>query len=253
MNKINEVIDMSSINKRMPSQNEIKHFLSLDLKQIFKNSNGWRHRSLLFSNIIVLMHMTFPEIQFDIFSKNMKGYHVNGAHYSQSKIIEAIIPLTWLIKLWTYIQLKDYDSYNEILVVLSVEIFQVLLHELTHYQQNIYSKGAYNKGYKHFETNDDDIKKWKSWIFYTLNDQEIGAQSYSLARKFYEFKDNIDNFEETLLQDSYWKDIIEIIKLLWENLNKNEKIWINKQVKKLKRQFYNQLYKLQKENNAKPY
>jgi len=103
----------------------------------------------------------------------------------------------------------------------------VLRHELTHYVQTKKSKGKMGQNYKGGPTNTR-----KSDIIYALQDAEIGANAIQWALRGHE------TFEDALEKESPFLKFT--INWEWDRLTKNEKIWINKQWKKFRMQFYNQ-------------
>lgn len=251
MNRINEVIDMSNISKLMPDVSEIQNALELDL---FDNLYSLlNNKVILFNRLNKLFLNKFKDINifnFDVYSNNDdRVTFIKGYYYHQKSTIDIIIPKNFIRALSTHISTIAINpkAYEQSLLSLSYKIYNVLAHELTHHQQNIVSKGKYNFNYRHFDNKlKDEFEYVKSFIFYFFNDIEISANAYALAKEVFDYKNDNSSFEECLISDVIWYRTLKHIKFIWNGLSRNEKIFINKKMKELKKQYYIQLYNLQK-------
>lgn len=136
----------------------------------------------------------------------------------------------------------DYDPDNNLITIIiggfpkdysgkAPGIIASLHHELVHFKQRQKSE----KSGLHYKTYDFN------YISYVLQHLEIGAYAYQMAKKWYGFSEI--SFESVIKY--FLPDFMNTIKKEWPSLNKNQKIWIKKQLSKFKRQYYNQIAKLQ--------
>ena len=144
---------------------------------------------------------------------------VNGVFYKERKFIIINVP--------------PFDNPEKIYDLVD-EFMETLHHEIVHYKQ-FKSSNNFDSNYK------DHSRQHKQLISYVLQQVERGAYSYQLARKYINWY-KVPKFEDVLHKDfSLFSDALN---QSWSSFNKNEKIWIKKQLSKFRKQFYEQLSKL---------
>jgi len=220
---IQEVIDMSEV--PFPDIEDILKYVKMDLR---------------FNRIIGSVKKSFTETYLSNFYKEMdlkfKITYKKGKGYSKSGRFSFVHDSSSVIFIETTFPPNPNPEY------IATMIRRVLIHEMVHSVQ--YSKKhseRIEKLYQNYHSpkSDDNLKT----INYYMQHAERGAEMYAMARMY--FKDpEAENFHKCF-KETYPK-LIDAINDVWPSLSNMQKKKIKSSLERMRREYLNQLYNLQK-------